>query len=369
MKIALYTTNRTTIPPKKNIIAASAQLTALLADGLVDKGHDVTLYAPKGSVSKAKIIDLDLEPTNLDFSLTKNEITLKLSMGMKQIFLSEIYKNANNFDIIHLQTEPIYLGMPFARFSNTPTLFTNHNIFSKAEEEILTFYKSLPIISISNNQKSFLPGLNYVKTIYDGIDIDYYSFESEVNFGPLCFMGRLVKQKGIIEAIKAAQASNKSLNILGVGEESFMKENVEPLLSEQIKLIDINDNSVNRVKTYQGSRATIFPIIWEEPFGLVMVESMATGTPVIAFANGSVPEIIKDGETGFIVNSSNNDIRGNWIIKKTGIEGLTEAINMIYSQSDNEYLTMRQNCRKQVEKNFSSSIMIEKYENLYKSFL
>jgi glycosyltransferase involved in cell wall biosynthesis len=120
---------------------------------------------------------------------------------------------------------------------------------------------------------------------------------------------------------------------------------------------------------YGGSRLTLFPIQWEEPFGLVMTESMATGTPVIAFARGSVPEVMKDGETGFIINPSDNDIRGNWLIKKTGVEGLIEAINKIYDMPANEYLKMRKNCRKHVEQKFSMEKMVDSYEDVYKKIL
>jgi glycosyltransferase involved in cell wall biosynthesis len=100
-----------------------------------------------------------------------------------------------------------------------------------------------------------------------------------------------------------------------------------------------------------------------------MIEAMACGTPVIAYARGSVPEVIVDGVTGFVVNSSDDDIRGNWIIKKTGIEGLQEAIEKIYSLSDDEYLKIRKNCRKHVEENFTFNKMVDEYEKVYKEVI
>lgn len=100
-----------------------------------------------------------------------------------------------------------------------------------------------------------------------------------------------------------------------------------------------------------------------------MIEAMACGTPVVAYARGSVPEVIKDGETGFIVNPSDTDIRGNWIIKKTGIEGLCEAVERIYSMPEDQYRQMRRNCRAHVEKNFTVERMVDEYEKVYKEIL
>jgi glycosyltransferase involved in cell wall biosynthesis len=111
------------------------------------------------------------------------------------------------------------------------------------------------------------------------------------------------------------------------------------------------------------------PLTWEEPFGLTLIESMACGTPVIAFARGSVPEIIEDGKTGYIVNSSEDDKRGDFVIKKTGIEGLCEAVERIYDMSEEGYRQMRKNCRAHVENNFTVERMVDQYEALYKEIL
>ena len=117
------------------------------------------------------------------------------------------------------------------------------------------------------------------------------------------------------------------------------------------------------------AKCLLFPIKWEEPFGMVLIEAMACGTPVVAYARGSVPEIIKDGETGFIVNSSDSDIRGDWIVKKTGIAGLCEAVEKIYSMSKVEYQKMRHACRTHVEANFTVEKMADNYEKVYQKIL
>ena len=126
----------------------------------------------------------------------------------------------------------------------------------------------------------------------------------------------------------------------------------------------------NKLSDFYGrAKALLYPIEWEEPFGLVLIESMACGTPIVAFARGSIPEVVIDGETGFIVNPSDSDIRGNFIIKKTGKEGLKEAVEKIYAMSEAEYRQMRLNCRKHVEANFTVEKMVDGYEKVYQKLL
>ncbi|MDP3758339.1 MAG: glycosyltransferase, partial [Candidatus Daviesbacteria bacterium] len=144
------------------------------------------------------------------------------------------------------------------------------------------------------------------------------------------------------------------------------------LISEQKDLIsskkvslEFDKDREDLVANYQTSKLFLFPIQWEEPFGLVLLESLSCGTPIVAFARGSVPEVIKDGETGFIINPTDNDIRGDWIVKKTGIEGLCEAIEKIYSMPEGEYQKMRLNCRVLAEKSFSAGKMAQEYLKIY----
>ncbi len=364
MRIALYTSDRTTIPPEKNVIAASSYLTGLLANRLIKKGHAVSLYTPKGSQSKAKIIDLGLPANSVSDT---EDWALKKNLGMKQLYICELYKNSYNYDIIHLQTAPIYLGMPFATLSTTPTIFTCHNDFHAEEKEIFTYYQKLPIVTISNAQRRTLPNLNYIATVYNGIEVEKYPFNEYVDsHSYLYFLGRVVLNKGIDQTIQVAQKLKRKLIISGSAQEDFFERHIKSCLSSTIQFAGlIERESKPWFKKLALARLFLFPIQWEEPFGLVMIESMATGTPVVAYARGSVPEVVKDGKTGFIVNPSDDDIRGDWIIKKTGIDGLCEAVEKIYSMPENEYKQMRRNCRAHVEKNFTIERMVDEYEKVY----
>jgi len=190
-------------------------------------------------------------------------------------------------------------------------------------------------------------------------------------------LGEMVERKGVREAILAAKKNKLKLVIAGripletnqLKDYSFFQKYVKPELNRGYIKYEGEVASEKASELYGNAKATLFPIRWEEPFGLVMTESMSCGTPIIAFARGSVPEIIKDGETGFIVNSSRKDTRGNWIIKKTGLAGMIEAINKIYDMSTDDYLEMRKNCRKHIEKNFTLEKMVDGYEKVYRKIL
>jgi glycosyltransferase involved in cell wall biosynthesis len=211
--------------------------------------------------------------------------------------------------------------------------------------------------------------------VHNGISTKIFRFNkkgSEI----MLFSGRLKKIKGLMDAIDVSLKAGKKMKFVGSvsmdeSDRNYLNNNVMPKINRNKRLIKYR-GFIPRDKIgnfYGCSKLTLFPIKWEEPFGLVMIESMATGTPVVGFARGSVKEVIKDGETGFIINPSDDDIRGNWIIKKTGIEGMVEAVKRIYSMPEEEYSDMRRNCRKHVEENFSIEHMVDEYEKAYKKIL
>jgi len=190
----------------------------------------------------------------------------------------------------------------------------------------------------------------------------------------MVFTSRLKKIKGVEEAINVALKTKRRLKLSGDirgSEKEYFYHTIKPLIDKSQGLVKflhfVNHSMIPYF--FASGKLFIFPIQWEEPFGLVMIEAMATGTPVVAFARGSVPEVIKDGETGFIVNPSDDDIRGNFIIKKTGIEGLCEAVEKIYSMPEDQYRKMRKACREHVEKNFTVEKMVDAYEKVYEEII
>jgi glycosyltransferase involved in cell wall biosynthesis len=227
-------------------------------------------------------------------------------------------------------------------------------------------------VSISLNQRKGSIPLNFVGNAYHGIDADKYEF-SDGQGEHYAFMGRLMEKKGAHIAIQVTKETNNLLYIASdklLYDTHYVKEEIFPHVdNKQINLTEFLLTPEQKSKFFKHAKATLFPIMWEEPFGWVMIESMVCGAPVIAYAMGSVPEVIKDGETGFIINSSEDNIRGDWIIKKTGIEGIREAMNRIDNMSREEIARMRQNCREHVKANFSINKVGEQYENIYNRLL
>jgi len=370
LKIAYYCSNRTVFPPPRNLVTANADVMENILKGMMDKGHDVTIYASKGShLEGAEIVDLDLPPHNLDAAYENEEWVQDLHIAYRLAYISKLIEDSHKFDIIHLHVGRSVFGEPFVKFSKCPVVFTIHESFIPQFKPIMNHFSDCNLVSISDSQRKSIPSLNYVSTIYHGISVEDYPF-SKKSEDYLLFLARVSKEKGVDLAIKAAKETGRSLDIYGPGKEDYLEKEVFPHVGDKIRYHGMLKQYTEKwYNTYRDARALLVPIKWEEPFGLIMIEAMACGTPVIAFARGSVPEVIKDGETGFIVNYSENDKRGDFQTKKTGEDGLKEAIDKIYSLSPEEYEKMRENCRKHVEKNFNLKRMADDYESLYYKLL
>ncbi|MFH0948494.1 MAG: glycosyltransferase, partial [Elusimicrobiota bacterium] len=268
--------------------------------------------------------------------------------------------------------------LPFAPFVKKPIIVTMHGSFleEKYNKKYLSLFKNLKniyFVSISNSQRTPLPDLNYIATIYHGVEIKRTWKFNPTGEDYMVWAGRAIHEKGIDIVIKCIKKTNKKAKIFPLVKEESPRwiKKMQENGSNVMKNISVS-YELNRHKLacqYQHSKLFLFPVQWEEPFGLVMIESMACGAPVVAYARGSIPEIVKDGETGFIVNSSDEDIRGNFIIKKTGIEGLCEAIERIYAMPQDQYMAMRKKCREHAEKNFTVYKMITQYIQVYKKVL
>ncbi|MBD2432821.1 MULTISPECIES: glycosyltransferase family 4 protein [Fischerella] len=314
----------------------------LLTDELVRRGHDVTLFASGDSITKAKLYSVHDKALRLDPSV-------KEPMIYEQMSLAEVYENAHHFDIIHSHVGCSVL--PYTSFVKTPTVHTMHGVFTPDNEKMYRRYAQQPFISISQAQREPRLGLNYIHTVYNGIDTAVYPFNSEpVQPAYLAFVGRLSPEKGPIEAIKIARATGLPLKMAGkvdVVDQKYYQEQVKPLIDgEQIQYLGEISHQ-DKVKLLSGATVTLFPITWREPFGLVMIESMATGTPVIGMGLGSVPEVIAHGKTGFVCDCL-----------EQMIEVIPDAMKLD-----------RQTCREYVVSRFSVETMTDQYERAYEMVL
>lgn len=352
LRIATFVTSHFTVPGPKGIIYAPLDVASELCSGLADRGHKVDFFAPRGSrVRGCRVVDLDLPPLQEKFGSLFSGQSLdeqarnKIYNLWDQYFLSEIYKRAmkGKYDVIHIH--PVDRAMPFARaFSGVPTVYTLHDPIDPWRSKMFEMYKTKNqyFVSISDAQRKPAPNLGYAATVYNGIDTDLFEF-SATHDDYLFFVGRFIDNKGVFEAIQAARKSDSRLLIAGApASGDYWNNKIKPYLGGKIKYIG-NIPRAELPKYYRKAKATLFPIKWEEPFGLVMAESMSCGTPVIAFNRGSVPEIVKNGKIGFIVDS---------------VKEMAVAVGKINDID-------RRAVRARIENNFSVGKMTDGYEKLF----
>jgi glycosyltransferase involved in cell wall biosynthesis len=185
--------------------------------------------------------------------------------------------------------------------------------------------------------------------------------------------GRGIPEKGFHEVIQIFERTKKPTRVFPIIIDSYLPYLTYHLMDRYESLYElgsieyaVNLSRKELIPFYQHSKLFLFPLRWEEPFGLVMAESLSCGTPIVAYARGSTKEIVRDGVTGFLVNPSDQDIRGDFVIKKTGIDGLQEAVERIYDLSHEDYRAMRSACRKDAEEHFARERMVKEYLELYK---
>ncbi|MEH2177716.1 glycosyltransferase family 4 protein [Nostoc sp.] len=314
----------------------------LLTDELVRRGHEVTLFASGDSISLAKLTSvhpraLRLDPTVKDYSI------------YEMLNLASVYERAEEFDIIHSHIG--HGALAYANLVTTPTVHTLHGTFNPDNEKMFSFGKKQPYINISNAQREPRLGLNCIATVYNGIDVSSYEFHSQPEDPPyLAFLGRISPEKGAHLAIEIAKETGWHLKMAGkidvVDVEYFEKEIKPHIDGEQIEYLG-EANHAQKNALMGGAVATLFPITWREPFGLVMIESMASGTPVIAMKLGSTEEIISQGKTGFICNN---------------IQECISAIDRVIELD-------RSACRRYVENLFSVKHMTDGYEAVYQQII
>ncbi len=341
---------------------------------LKKKSFNITAFCSGNSRLPVKIESVSYWP-----SIDSKQINSNSHPLFEAALVSKAISLQKNFDLYHVNLGNGEYVLPFAEYTKKPILVTMHGTsFEPYTQKYYSLYKNLKnvfFVSISNYQRKPLPFLNYIKTIHHGINTKLFAF-NPLGGKHMVWTGRAIPEKGLDTIITVAKKTKKTTKVFPIIKDEYLEwlhnEIIKKrdIISQIVKIsIDFNVNRNNLVCEYQNSKLFLFPLRWEEPFGLTLIESMSCGTPVVAFARGSVPEIIKDGETGFIVNPSDDDIRGNWMIKKTGIEGLCEAIERIYRMPEAEYKAMRLACRQHAEANFTVERMIDQYEEVYKQIL
>lgn len=373
MKVSYICTNLFNMDEKNK--TGSGIFNHILLNNLADlKNKDLTLsvFASGASSVPFGIESIDFNPSSVDPKIIQSNKHIMFELAL----ISKAFSMQDEFDIYHVNIGDGDLAMPFATFVKKPILITLHNInnedFTRKYFSFFKNQKNVYFISASNYQRKILPELNYAETIYHGIDVEQFAF-NELGGDSIMWAGRLIPGKGpdiVVELAEKLKIETRLFGIVKDGFEDWFEKNVNRRVmdnnnSSKIS-IHLNYERARLIKHFQDSKLFLMPTLLEEAFGFVYAESMSCGTPVVTFARGSAPEIIKDGVTGFLVNPSDDDIRGDWIIKKTGFAGLCEAVEKIYSLSQVEYKKMRLASRQQVVDNFSAEKMAKRYLEMYK---
>jgi len=327
------------VPPK--LYGGTERIVAYLTDELVRRGHAVTLFASGDSTSSARLEPV--VPTALRLAGAGQD-----TLAPHLLELAQVFDRAQEFDVIHSHTG--YLAFPFSRGSPVATLHTMHGRLDQPETFALHHhFRDEALVSISLDQRRPLDpfGVSWAGTVYHGLPLDPYAF-SPRGGDYLAFLGRISPEKRPDLAIALAKQAGVPLRIAAkvdpVDREYFERE-IEPLLAHRLVDYVGEIGEEDKAAFLGGARALVFPIDWPEPFGLVMIEALACGTPVIARRRGSVPEVIRHGRTGFIVESMADMVRA--VRRLDRIE--------------------RAECRREAEARFSVERMADGYEVLYRS--
>lgn len=328
------------VPPVK--YGGTERVIYALTEELVRRGHNVTLLASGESLTSAKLISVA--------SHSLREAKIEDIYGINPLILLHLglaYKIQDEFDIIHDHNSP--LSVPFAALSTTPVVVTLHGSFTVQTIKLFETFRDLNYVSISDAQIKSLPNLNYLGTVHNGLNMEDYPFSGKTD-NYLLFVGRISPEKGLDEAIKVAEFLDLPLLIAAKYEpeifRQYFEEKIKPHLSHKIQMLgEVDEDKRNQLMS--KAMVLLHPVNWKEPFGLTLIEAMACGCPVIGFNKGSIPEIIKDGKTGYVVED---------------VEEMIQAVKNI-NKIKREY------CREYALKNFNAQKMTDGYEAIYASIL
>jgi len=335
LRIAQVAPLSESVPPK--LYGGTERVVATLTDELVRQGHEVTLFASGDSETDATLV----APVPRALRLAKSADPLALHLLM----VEHVAQRASEFDIIHFHTAPLHFSL--ARRLTTPHVTTLHGRLDLPE--VITLYgefSDLPLVSVSDAQREPLPELNWVATVYHGLpnrDLQFKAAKGRY----LAFLGRISPEKRVDRAIDIAKACGWPLKIaakVDPADQVYFDQCIQPLLDHPLVEYVGEITEAQKGDFLGNALALLFPIDWPEPFGLVMIESMACGTPVVAIRGGSVPEILEHGVTGYICDNLDQAI---------------DATRRVHTLD-------RRTCRKAFERRFTAARMAEEYSQLYR---
>lgn len=322
-------------------------IVSILTDGLVDRGHDVTLYAPGNSSSRARLrapFDQPVSLGGMDFYDAVHPMAIQTMSA---------FLEADRYDVIHDHTGAIAACV--GAVSETPVLHTLHGPFNPDVQRLCRMIANkIYFNTISDSQRSGCPELNYVGTIYNAVEVESYPFRADKEEYAL-FLGRFSEDKGAHNAIYVAEQAGIPLRMAGKVDpgvdSNYFEQQIGPHIDGERVIYEGEVDSHRKQELLAGASFLLFPIQWEEPFGLVMTEALACGTPVVADAMGAATEIVSDGEVGVLVGA------GEWeemvgAIKAGRLEGIDPH-----------------RCREYVEERFSVRAMLDGYEAAFEKIV
>jgi glycosyltransferase involved in cell wall biosynthesis len=295
MKIAQVAPLVESVPPK--LYGGTERVVSYLTEELVRLGHHVTLFASGDSETAAELVSAAPQALRLDPRVRELQ-------PYNLIQLDQVLQRAEEFDIIHFHTELQHFPLFQNRASRTVT--TCHGRLDLPD--LPAFYRhfaKMPLISISETQRAFIPDVRWVATIHHGLPLELHRLQTQPD-GYLAFLGRISPEKGPDRAIEIAKRAGTRLRIaakVDAVDRAYFEAEIRPLLDHPLIAFEGEIDEREKDRFLGGAAALLFPVDWPEPFGLVAIEAMACGTPVIAFRRGAIPEIVEDGVTGYVVDS------------------------------------------------------------------
>jgi len=339
MRIAQVAPMFESVPPSG--YGGTERVVSYLTEMLVELGHEVTLFASGDSVTSADLVAVCQRSMRM-----RGDSTDWTAWHM--LMLAQVFERAAEFDVIHFHLD--YLHYPMARSCATPCLTTLHGRLDLSHLRPLhRHFRDLPLVAISNSQRRQMPDGCFVATVHHGLPVKLYDC-TPGPCGHFAFIGRVSPEKRLDRAIEIATACNTPLLVaakVDAADRAYFESDIRPLLGHSlIKFVgEVDDAGKNSL--LGRAKALLFPIDWPEPFGLVLIESLACGTPIIAYGNGSVPELLEDEATGFIVSNQRAAIHAAKHI---------DAID-------------RRRCRQSFEERFTAKVMAERYLSVYRALI